>query len=86
MSTVKAKVVRIGNSKGIRIPKTILEQCHINDEVELETRDDCLIIKSPHSVRENWETRFKEMRKNEDDVMFVKEDVSKEWDEEEWEW
>lgn len=86
MSIVKAKVVRIGNSKGIRIPKTILEQCHINDEVELETRDDCLIIKSTHSVRENWEIGFKEMRKNEDDVMFVKEDVCTEWDEEEWEW
>jgi antitoxin MazE len=86
MSVVKAKVVRIGNSKGIRIPKTILEQCNINDEVELETRDDCLIIKSPHSVREGWEIEFKKMRKNEDDVMFVKEDVSAEWDEEEWEW
>ena len=86
MSIVKAKIVRIGNSKGIRIPKTILEQCHINDEVELETRDDCLIIKSPHSARENWENEFKKMRENKDDIMLVKEDVSAEWDEEEWEW
>ena len=40
MSTVKTKVVRIGNSRGIRIPKVILDQCHINDEVELETNID----------------------------------------------
>ena len=86
MPTVKAKVVRIGNSKGIRIPKTILEQCNIYDEVELEVEDDCLIVKPPNSVRKGWEKAFKKMRHNKDDVLLVKEDVSNEWDEKEWEW
>ena len=86
MSIVKAKVIRIGNSKGIRIPKTILKQCHIEDEVELETKDDCLIIKSSHSARENWESAFREMSENKDDFLLIKENVSAEWDEKKWEW
>ncbi len=38
MSSVKTKVVRIGNSRGIRIPKVILDQYHINDEVDVKTK------------------------------------------------
>jgi len=86
MSVVKAKLVRIGNSKGIRIPKTILEQCQIDDEVELEAKDNCLIIKSSHSPREGWETAFEKMRESKDDILLIREDVSAEWDEDEWEW
>lgn len=86
MSVVKGKLVRIGNSKGIRIPKTILEQCHLDDEVDLETKENCLIIKSSHSVREGWDAAFKRMRKNDDDEMLLPEHLSSEWDDEEWEW
>ncbi|PKP56636.1 MAG: AbrB/MazE/SpoVT family DNA-binding domain-containing protein [Candidatus Altiarchaeales archaeon HGW-Altiarchaeales-2] len=42
---MKAVVVPIGNSRGIRIPKTILEQCHIEQEVTLNVKDDSVIIK-----------------------------------------
>ena len=86
MSTVKAKIVKIGNSKGIRIPKTILEQCNIKDEVELEAKGDSLVIRSPHSTRKGWELAFKKMRENKDDLMVIKEELPTEWDEQEWEW
>jgi antitoxin MazE len=86
MSIVKSKVVRIGNSKGIRIPKAILEQCDLHDEIELETRDNCLIVRSSHSSREGWDAAFQKMSKSKDDNLLVKEEVSKEWDEKEWQW
>ena len=86
MSSVKTKVVRIGNSRGIRIPKVILDQCHINDEVELEAKEDCLIIKSPHTAREGWDLAFQKMHKNRDDVLIISNDITNEFDEEDWEW
>lgn len=86
MSTVKTKVVRIGNSQGIRIPKVILEQCHINDEVELETKDDCLIIKSSHITRKGWEEAFQKMHEYHDDEILIDDGIINEWDEDEWKW
>lgn len=86
MSSVKTKVVRIGNSRGIRIPKVILDQCHINDEVELEAKEDCLIIKSPHTAREGWDLAFQKMHENRDDVLIISDAISNEFDEDDWEW
>ena len=86
MSSVKIKVVRIGNSRGIRIPKVILDQYHINDEVELETKEDCVIIKSSHTARDGWEMAFKKMYENQDDVLLMDDGITNEFDEEEWEW
>jgi antitoxin MazE len=86
MPTVKIKVVRIGNSRGIRIPKVILDQCHINDEVELETKEDCLVIKSSHTARDGWGTAFQKMHENQDDILMMDDSVTNEFDGEEWEW
>jgi antitoxin MazE len=80
MSTLKTKVVRIGNSRGIRIPKVI------NDEVELETKEDCLVIKSPHTAREGWDLAFQKMNESKDDVLVVSDNITNEFDEDEWEW
>jgi antitoxin MazE len=46
MAPLKTNVVRIGNSQGVRIPKTLLEQCHLQGEVELEPRGNYLILRS----------------------------------------
>ncbi len=86
MSTVKTKVVRIGNSRGIRIPKVILDQCYINDEVELETKGNCLVVKSPHTAREGWDSAFQKMHENQEDILIMGDNVTNEFDEDEWEW
>ena len=86
MSSIKTKVVRIGNSRGIRIPKVILDQYNINDEVELETKEDCVIIKSSHMAREGWEKAFKKMHENKEDVLLIDDGITNEFDEVEWEW
>ncbi len=67
---MKSPVVPIGNSKGIRIPKTILEQCHIEKEVILEVENDNIVIKPvKKEVRKNWAQSFKRMKENKDDKL-----------------
>ena len=81
---MKASIIQIGNSQGLRIPKPILKQCGFNGEVELEVHDKELIIKSATRSRQNLEIAFKAMAGNEDDQLI--EFAQNQWDEEEWEW
>ena len=85
---MKAKIVKIGNSRGIRIPKSLIEDSGISGEVELEVDDDTIIIKPVSKNRESWDAAFQKMAENTDDVLLDAEilvDQTK-WDEEEWEW
>ena len=88
MSTVvKTRIVKIGNSQGIRIPKLLLEQCNLGEEVELELEQDQIVVRPVHPVRHRWEEAFKAMSQRGDDGLLEGEAlVSTTWDEEEWEW
>ena len=65
---MKAMIVPIGNSKGVRIPKAVLEQCRIKREILLEVDGERIII-SPlrHRPRQGWEERFQAMHLQRDD-------------------
>lgn len=82
------RIVKIGNSRGIRIPKILLEQSGLGDEVELEIKKDQLIIRPKKSVRQGWESAFRAMAKNKDDQLLDNEYMTNQsgWDGEEWEW
>jgi antitoxin MazE len=56
--SIKSKIVRIGNSQGIRIPHTLLPQLHLTRDVEITVQDDQLVIRAAHSPRDGWEERF----------------------------
>jgi len=81
---MKASIIKIGNSHGVRIPKPILEQCGFQSEVELEVVNQALIIKSSKETRKNWSSAFKKMSENSDDLLL--DGSSTEWETEEWEW
>lgn len=85
---MKIKVVKIGNSKGIRIPKSIIHESGLKSEVELEVNDGQIIIKPVTTNRASWNIAFKKMAKNKDDVLLDKEIIlnQSKWDNEEWEW
>lgn len=84
---MKTSVVRIGNSRGIRIPKALLEQCHLRDEVELEVRDDHLLVRSAAKPRSGWAESFRRMHEQGDDALLDKEPLpSTQWERTEWEW
>ena len=87
MASVKTTIVQIGNSQGILIPKYLLEQCHLQAEVELEPRGNYLIIKALAAPRAGWDEMFCEMAEQGDDAM-LDEDLPLEttWDREEWQW
>jgi len=82
---MKALIIKIGNSQGVRIPKPILEQCGFNKEVELEVINQKLIVKAAKSPRKNWEASFKKMAENKDDQLLYS-SISTEWENEDWEW
>jgi antitoxin MazE len=84
-SHMKAALVRIGNSKGIRLPKPILEQCGIEDEVELEVEDDRLIVRPARAPRAGWNEAFAERARQGDDSL-LDEGLTSSWDESEWRW
>ena len=88
MASVKVRVVPVGNSKGIRIPKAIIEQFNLKGEVSLETRGDYLVIRPVSKTREGWTEAFAAMAKCGDDGLLLGDEIydSSRWDEEEWEW
>lgn len=64
---MEVSVVKIGNSKGIRLSKTLLEKYNIKDTVELVLEDEHIIIKPKNKPRKGWESAFKEMHEAGDD-------------------
>ncbi len=84
---MRARVVKIGNSQGIRIPKPLLEQTGIMDDVELEVEKNQIIIRPVTNPREHWDDAFKIMADKGDDALVIgQENISHSWDEEKWQW
>jgi len=83
--TVRSKVVKIGNSRGIRIPRILLEQAGLTDEVEMLVDGDKLIIHSVHSPRQGWESQFIAMAEHGDDHL-LDDTIPTLWDNEDWTW
>ena len=76
-------VIRIGNSKGIRLTKTVLEKYNIKDTVELILEKGYMIIKPKSSPRQGWEKAFKKMHGKGDDKSlmpdFFEDENKEEW-------
>ncbi|MFN8278740.1 MAG: hypothetical protein U0V49_00500 [Saprospiraceae bacterium] len=69
---MEAKVIQIGNSKGLHLSKTILEKYEIEEVVNLRMEEHCIIIEPVKKPRSNWAKSFKEMRNNGDDKLLMK--------------
>lgn len=82
---MKTRIIRIGNSKGIRIPETMIEQAKLRDEVEIAVKGASLVIRPASKPREGWAEAFEEMARRGDDVLLDRETVNG-FDETEWEW
>ena len=80
-----ASVVQIGNSRGIRLPKNILRELNIRDEVEMIVSNDSLIIKNiERKPREGWSEAFSQMSKTKEDKLLLNENIDS--DDFEWVW
>ena len=84
---MKAKIVKIGNSKGVRIPKALLEQVGLEDEVLLEATNDSIVIRSSREPRSDWAERFKAMTEHGDDrLLDSAKSTRTKWERDEWQW
>jgi antitoxin MazE len=84
---IRTKLVKIGNSQGIRLPKTLLEQSGIVGEVGIEVQPDGIMIRpiAPHAVRSGWDSAFATMAEMGDDQL-LDAPTATEWEQTEWEW
>jgi len=68
---MKINIIQVGNSKGIRLPKTLIEEYDIGDSVELVLHKEYIELRPKKNPRENWASAFKEMAKDENEVMLL---------------
>ena len=80
---MEASIIKIGNSKGLRLSKTILEKYNIKDKVELILEKGQIVLKPISLPRKNWEAEFKKMSDEGDDKMLIN-DVFEDEKLEEW--
>ncbi len=81
---MKIDIIPIGNSKGIRIPKSLLEQCGFGITATIEIQDKHLLLSPVAKPREGWDEAFKAMAAAGDDKLL--ETPSTSFDENEWQW
>jgi len=84
-TVLKTRIVRIGNSRGVRIPKVWLEQTKLGEDVELALRPDQVVIRRARHPRQNWEEQFRDMAEAGDDRL-LDVGIATQWDRDEWEW
>jgi antitoxin MazE len=82
---MKARIIQIGNSRGVRIPKALLEQTHLTGDVQIEAKAGEIIIRPLRQPRADWDAHFRRMAEHGDDQLLDKE-TGTSFDEAEWEW
>lgn len=81
---MEVSIIQIGNSKGLRLTKTILERYNITDKVELILEKGQIILRPIAEPRKGWDKAFQRMHENGDDQLLIN-DVFEEENLEEWE-
>ena len=80
-----ARIVRIGNSRGIRVPKGLLEQAQLPDEVEIQAEHGRLVVRAAHRPRAGWAAAAKAMHARGDDQLLDTPTATR-FDEKDWKW
>lgn len=85
MARTKTHLVRIGNSRGVRLPKVLIEQAGLEDEVELEVRGSTIVIGARSGVRRGWADAARRLHEDGLDDL-VGPSTATSFDDEEWKW
>ncbi|HEX8814039.1 MAG TPA: AbrB/MazE/SpoVT family DNA-binding domain-containing protein [Terriglobales bacterium] len=83
---MKTELIRIGNSRGVRIPKPLIEQSGLRKRVQLQVDNDCIIISPERGPREGWETAFRAVGPTERDERLLDSAGPSGFDRTEWKW
>jgi antitoxin MazE len=82
---LRTQIIKIGNSRGIRLPKVLIEQVGLGSEVEISIEGNTLVLRPVGQARQGWDAGFAAMAEHQDDHL-LDETISSQWDESEWEW
>lgn len=82
---MKARLVRIGNSRGVRLPKPLIEQAGLGDDVELRVHDGSIVISRSANPRDGWAEAAAALASRGQDRLLDPPATTR-FDEEEWEW
>ena len=82
---MKAALISIGNSKGIRIPASVIKDCSFGDTLEMRVEDGKLVLEASRSTRSGWDEAFAHMAAAGDDAPLLGEDGNA-FDDAEWTW
>ena len=82
---MKSRLIRIGNSRGVRLPKPLIEEAGLQEEVELRVHEGTLVISSRRETREGWAEAARQMREKGDDHLLDHASTTR-FDEKEWRW
>ena len=82
---MKARLVQIGNSRGIRLPKAVLAEAQLEDEVELKAEPGCIVIRSSRRPRSGWAEAAEQMKDRGNDHLLDPPMVTR-FDRKEWKW
>ncbi len=82
---MKAQIVRIGNSRGIRLPKVLIEEAQLEDEVELQAEPGRIVIRKTTQPRAGWAAAARKMREKDEDRLLDKPTATR-FDRNEWTW
>jgi antitoxin MazE len=83
---MRTALIRIGNSRGIRIPKPLIEQCRLGDTVELCVQHDCLVVSPERRPRQGWGEAFRAAGLSINDELLLEAAEPNEFDRKEWQW
>ena len=81
---MKAQLVRIGNSRGVRLPKTLIDQVGLTDEIDLRVENHCVVIASARSPRRGWAEAARRLHTESKGMLDGH--TATRFDEEEWHW
>ena len=81
---MRAQIVKIGNSQGIRIPKAVLEETRMSGDVELKVTPEGILIKNINKPRSTWDAQFKALGDGDDDLSLARPSTS--FEKKDWQW
>jgi antitoxin MazE len=86
-AALRTRIIKIGKSQGIRIPRRLLGRIQPGEEVELQVQHDEIVIRRTHPPRRGWEGQFSATAQRADDELLDSEPLLQTaWDGEEWQW
>ena len=83
---MRTKLVRVGNSRGVRIPQVLIRESGLEEEVDISVEDGAVVVRSVSNARASWVAAFERLG-GEDGTLFLNDDgIRNDFDEEEWTW